>query len=238
MNASEWWGNVTETNTLFMRRKANRSRLQAFGFSEVAGGHVYTTALLDEQFVMTVTVTGSGTVVTDVIENASGESYVLHRVSGASGAFVGQVREAHAHVLTQIAGACFEPDVFKSEGAGQVIQYVRETYQNELEYLWPRFPDNAIVRRSDNARWYLAMLTVRKDKLGLPGNGTLEIMNLRMQPDDVTALVDGLRYLPGWHMNKKHWVTLCLEAPAPTFSLVSHEELFTRIDASFALAAR
>lgn len=231
---------MTDTEALFLRRKANLPQLRAFGFFESAGGYSYTTTLLGGQFVLTVTVGSEGEVSkvsADVIETASGESYVLHRVSGATGAFVGQVREEYERVLARIAEVCFEPDVFKSEGARRVIEYVRNIYGNEPEYLWQRFPYNAVVRRADNAKWYLVILTVRKEKLGLSGDGSIEIIDIRMNPEDVTALVDGKRYFPGYHMNKKHWVTLCLDAPASQSFPVSLEEIFSRIDASFELAA-
>lgn len=241
---------MTDMDALFLRRKVNIPQLRAFGFAKEAGVHSYAATLLDGLFAMTVTVTSEGTVSADVVETASGEKYVLHRVSGATGAFVGQIREEYERVLTRIAEACFEPDVFKSEGARRVIQYVRDTYQHEPEYLWQRFPDNAVVRRSDNAKWYLVILTVRKEKLGLPGDGTTEVVDVRMKPEDVAALVDGVRYFPGYHMNKKHWVTLCLDAPAPAPSTLTQplplplplsvplEEIFARIDDSFALAAK
>ena len=229
---------MTDIDVLFLRRKVNVPQLRAFGFSEAAGGHAYTTTLLDGQFAMTVTVSGEGVVSADVLETDTGESYVLHRVPGATGAFVGQVREEYERVLARIAEACFEPDVFKSERTRQVIEYVRATYRNEPEYLWRRFPDNAVVRRADNAKWYLAILTVRKEKLGLPGDGTMEVIDIRMKPEDVAALVDRKRYFPGYLMNKKHWVTLCLDTPAISTLPVPLEEIFARIDASFTLAAR
>lgn len=231
---------MTDADALFLRRKVNIPRLRAFGFSETVGGYAYAASLFGGQFAMSVTVTSAGGVSADVIENATGESYVLHRISGATGAFVGQLREEYERVLAQIADACFEADVFKSEGAKRVIQYVRDTYQHEPEYLWQRFPDNAIVRRADNRKWYLVILSVRKEKLGLPGTGIIEIIDVRMKAEDVLALVDGIRYFPGYHMNKKHWVTLCLDGFAPLSAPlpVPLEEIFARIDASFALAAR
>ena len=223
---------MTDIDALFKRRKVNFARLTPFGFSGAENGYSYSAALVDGQFAMTVTVTQKGEISAKVIEHSSGENYVLHLVSGATGAFVGRVREEYERVLARIADACFEPDVFKSEGAKRVIQYVRERYGDELEFLWERFPDNAIFRRRDNAKWYAALLTVQKKKLGLAGDGAVEIIDLRMKPEDVVALTDGERYLPGYHMNKKHWVTICLEGP------VSLEEIFARLDDSFALAVK
>lgn len=45
-----------------------------------------------------------GAVLADEFESASGESYVLQRVSGATGVFVGQVREEYVCVLARIVG--------------------------------------------------------------------------------------------------------------------------------------
>ncbi len=224
---------MADINALFKRRKANLGVLLPFGFSENGSVYTYFTGLVDDQFKMIVTISKEGKISAEVIENFSGESYVLHRVSGAMGAFVGRVREEYERVLSMIAEACFEPDVFKSEGAKLVIQYAREKYHTELEFLWKRSPDNAILRRQDNAKWYAALLTVQKKKLGLSGDGSIEILDLRMKPEDIDALVDGKRYFPGYHMNKKHWVTICFDD-----SLIPMEEIFCRIDESFELTAK
>ena len=219
-------------NTLFKNKKANPARLLSFGFSQRHEAYVYSCALLGGQFQLTVTVGAKGQVSTDLIDLPSGEHYVLHHIAGASGAFVGAVREEYDSVLATIASACFEPDVFKSEGARQIIEYVRLKYHTELEFLWQRFPDNAICRRADSGKWYAALLTVQKKKLGLSGEGSLEVVDLRGKPEDVALWVEGKKYLPGYHMNKKHWFTICLDGS------VAMDEIFCRIDESFALALK
>lgn len=52
----------------------------------------------------------------------------------------------------------FEPNVFKSVYAKELIEYVCSTYGDELEFLWQKFPDNAIWRRKDTGKWYGALL--------------------------------------------------------------------------------
>jgi predicted DNA-binding protein (MmcQ/YjbR family) len=223
---------MMDIDILFKRRKIKIEQLLSFGFSETECAYIYSTHLLEDQFEMIVTVTKNGNVSAEVFDNSLKEHYILHRISDAKGAFVGKVREEYENVLVTIINTCFEPDVFKSEEARQVIQYVREKYQDELQFLWERFPDNAIYRRQDNAKWYAALLTVQKKKLGLNGEDTIEIIDLRIKPEELDALIDGKRYFPGYHMNKKHWFTICLDGSVPI------EEIFCRIDASFALATK
>lgn len=121
-------------------------------------------------------------------------------------------------------------DVFLSAGAQQVIAYAREKYQDELQFLWQRFPKNAILRRKDNAKWYAALLVLDKRKLGLDEDGVVDIIDLRGDPGAIRALVDGERYFPGFHMNKKHWYTMCLDGSVPV------KDVLVRIDESYSLA--
>jgi len=222
-----------DIRALIENRKIKFEQLISFWFSEGKNAYTYSTSLVDGQFEMIVTVTKEGDASAEIIDTFSREPYVLYRVSDVQGEFVGRVREESKGILTAIADVCFEPDIFKSEQAGQVIRYVREKYRDELQFLWKRFPNNAIYRRMDNAKWYAALLTVQKTKLGLNGDETVEIIDLRGKPADIEALLDnGEKYLPGYHMNKKHWFSICLNGSVPV------EEIFHRIDASFVLAAK
>lgn len=216
----------------FRNRKLNIGKLMSFGFNEGEEGYIYTADLMDGQMEMTVAVSKSGEVAARVTDKLSGEAYVLHRVAEASGAFVGQIREEYEALLEKISRECFEPDVFKSEQAKEVIAYVWETYGDSLEYLWQKFPDNAVVRRKDNQKWYAAILTVAGRKLGLDSDSPMEILDLRMAPEKLEGVIDNQKYFPGYHMNKKHWVTICLDGR------VSFEEIAGRIDESYRLAGK
>lgn len=224
--------NVSDIDTLFKNRKIKFERLRHFGFLKNEDIYTYSTDLLNGQFEMRVAVTKKGKVSAEVIDISSKEHYVLHLIVNAKGAFVGTVRDEYENVLVMIADACFEPDVFKSEDAKKIIQYVRKTYQDELEFLWKRSPSNAIFRRKDNAKWYAALLTVQKKKLGFDEDGSIEIIDLRGKPENIEALLDGEKYLSGYHMNKKHWFTICLNGS------VSLKEICNRINDSFELAAK
>jgi len=223
---------MVDIDDLLKNRKIKTSQLVPFGFYENENGYIYSIGLVDNQFEMIVTITREGKVSAEVIDLSSKERYILHRISGASGSFVGRIREEYERVLASIANDCFEPDVFKSEGARQVIRYVREKYQDELQFLWKRFPENAIFRRQDNAKWYAALLVLQKKKLGLDVDGAVDIIDLRAKPEEINALLDGRGYFPGYHMNKKHWITICLDGSVPI------EEIFHRLDESFVLASK
>lgn len=220
------------TEVTFKNRKLNREKLLSFGFEMADKVYAYHTDLVDGQMKLTVQIAADGKIYTLVTDNSSGEEYVLHRVTGAAGSFVGRVRTEYEAVLEEISQKCFDAEVFKSEQAKEVIAYVREKYGDELEYLWQKFPDNAVVRRKDNKKWYAAILTVSRRKIGFDSDETAEILDLRLNPEEMESTVDNIKYFPGYHMNKKHWITVCLDGTVPT------EEIFARIDNSYKLARK
>lgn len=214
---------------LFYNKKPNFQKLQNFGFLKDGTCYQYTTVIADGQFAMTVSISEDGKVATKLVDCDSKEEYVLYRVEKAAGAFVGMVKNAHDDILKEIADTCFEMDVFKSETAQEVIHYVRDTYGEELEFLWKKFPNNAIWRRKDTNKWFGALLTVSKEKLGIKSDEMAEIIDLRIKPEKLESLVDYKKYYPGYHMNKKHWYTMILDGSVPV------KEICERIDESYHL---
>lgn len=213
-------------------RKLNIDKLLPFGFQDAGNSYVFQADIADGQMKLTVVIDTDEKIYTKITDNASGDEYVLHRVAGAAGSFVGRVKGEYEAVLDEISNKCFMPDVFKSKQAKEIIDYVRKTYGDEPEYLWKKFPDNAVVRRKDNEKWYAALLTVSGRKLGFDSDEKVEVLDLRMKPEDIEKKVDGARFLPGYHMNKKHWITICLDSTVPT------QEIYALINESYALAIK
>jgi predicted DNA-binding protein (MmcQ/YjbR family) len=222
--------NRTLHSPLFDNKTPDFEKLKAFGFARQGEAYVYSHAIAEGQFILSVLIAADGEIRTRVADADSDDEYILHLTPDAAGTFVGRVRADYLNILRKIADECFETRIFKSDCAVQIIQYVREKYQNEFEFLWDKFPGNAIVRRPDNRKWYAVLLSVAKNKIGLSGTETVEIIDLRMAPEEVAAAVDGKRYFPGFHMNKKHWITICLDGSVPL------EEICCRIDGSYRLA--
>lgn len=215
---------------VFLRKKLNLQKLSPFGFIQQDDRYVYSADIMDGQFTMTVSIAETGEVSTMLREFDSEDEYILHRIPGATGAFVGRVKEEHETILRAIAEQCFEPDCFTSEDAKNIIQYVQETYQDTLEFLWKQFPNDAIFRRKDTNKWYATLLVLSSRKLGCDSDEIIDILDLRMTVNDASTVIDQKRFFPGYHMNKDHWYTICLDGSVPI------EEIYRRIDISYGLA--
>lgn len=216
---------------LFRRKTVDIHKAEMFGFVQNNSNYIYETDILDGSFLLQIIITPDGSIDTKMTEKAIGDEYVLYKTN-ATGSFVGEVRKTIEAILTQVADKCCNTEVFKSAQAKEIICYVGEKYGDELEFLWEKFPDNAIWRRKDNEKWYGALLTVQAGKLGLDGDKPIEILDLRIKTEDIEATVDNERFFMGYHMNKKHWYTLLLDDSIPT------EEICRRIDESYLLTKK
>lgn len=219
-------------DTYFKRKKLNKTKLLAYGFEEVSDGYRYSAKILNESFILNIAIDFSGKVHTEVIEQDTGEEYILYKVAGATGGFNGDVKRDCEKVLVDISEKCYDPDVFKSAQTKELIEYVRSRYKDELEFLWTKSPDNAIWRRKDTGKWYGVILTISKRKLGLQTDEIAEIIDLRLQPELIETIVDNKRYFPGWHMNKRSWYTIILD------NSVATKEICEKIDESYRLAVK
>lgn len=217
---------------LYKNRKADFEKLLLYGFEKNGADFVYSQELSENDFVMAVTVTSSGDISAAVIDRETDEPYTLHLAEGSAGSFVGRIRMEYEEILNDIAEKCFQLDVFKTGYAKQLIAHVCKNYGDRLEFLWKKFPQNAIWRRKDTKKWYGALLTVSKRKLGIPSDEVVEIIDLRLEPEKLEKLIDNTKYYVGYHMNKKHWYTMILDGSVPV------EEIYCRIEDSYRLANR
>ena len=215
----------------FKNKKTNKEKLLSYGFREEDDKFVYETEIFEGQFMMIVYIS-SNIVTTKVIDLSLDEEYILHTIPNAVGAFVGKVRYEYEEILKDIESKCFEDDFYKSECTKQIIKYVKETYGDELEFLWSKFPDSAVLRRKDSKKWYAVISVIQKRKLGLDSDEMAEIIVLKASKEEVPTLVDNKKYFPGYHMNKKSWITLCLDGS------VEVKEICGRVDVSYGLVGK
>lgn len=204
-------------------------KLPAYGFQHEGKSYLYEEVLLDGAFLLQIKVAASGKAATRLLDRESQEPYVLHLIESAAGAFVWSVKDAYRKALNRLGEACGEHGTFSGSYIQQILDYIRDTYGDEIEYPWK--DDTAAVIRSHLSRkWYVLFMEILPEKIGLGGQKPIRVMNLHGTAEQVAALVDGSRYFPGYHMNRKYWYTLCLDGSVPM------EELQQRIAESFRLS--
>ncbi len=91
-----------------------------------------------------------------------------------------------------------------------VLALAKERYGSQGEYLFAKFPGFAVLRHP-NQKWYGVIMDVKRSKLGLPGEGMVDALNVKCDPRMAGSLLLQPGILPGYHMNKGSWVTILLD---------------------------
>lgn len=214
----------------FKDKKIDFNRLVTFGFQPSGTSYTYQTPIVDNQFLLTITATKPNQLTTHVTDMSTNEEYVLHLTPQAHGKFVGKVATAYQQVLDHIEADCMNNNVFQAAQVQAVMTHVEQTYGDQLEFLWQKFPKNAVWRRADTHKWYGVLLTVQRQKLGLDSTEEVTVLDLRAQPEVVERLVDNGTYFPGYHMNKRNWFTIILDGSVPMPTIID------RLKTSYQLA--
>ena len=212
---------------IFKDKRPLFPKLVNFGFKSQKGKYAFCTEIPDSGFLLKIEIDSAEKISTEIIDPSFNEPYFLHLAENAKGDFVGKIRRFYKKTLFEIADKCFYTEIFKCAQTKTLIEYVRKTYGDSPEFLWKKSPRNAILRRKDSGKWYGALLTVSKRKLGIESDEMAEILNFRISAVELEGIIDGKMYFPAYHMNKKHWCSAVLDGSIPI------QEICQRIDCSY-----
>lgn len=193
---------------IFKAYQFNSKKAKEYGFVENQGVWTYSSTILLGDFLMMVTVE-DGDLSFQVYDQETGDLYPQVHMESMRGTFVGSVREACLEVLYSIRKACFEVQEFLCPQTKRIMAFVQEKFGNQLEYLWEKSPDTAVLRHEDNQKWYAILMRIPWDRLDKGRDGLVEAVNLKH--DQVADLLSQNGIYPAFHMNKRYWISLPLD---------------------------
>lgn len=214
---------------IFKSYQFNKEKAHAYGFVENGEVWNYSRQILDGDFVMNVSIT-TDNVSFQVFDKETGDLYPQVHMESMRGSFVGSVREACLEILYQIRKVCFDVQDFICPQTKRIMTKVQEKYGNQLEYLWEKSPDTAVLRHEDNQKWYAVVMRIPWDKLEKGREGLVEAVNLKH--DQVADLLSKKGIYPAFHMNKRYWLSLALD------DTLSDEMILELIERSWNLSVK
>ncbi|MFD1386756.1 MmcQ/YjbR family DNA-binding protein [Oceanobacillus oncorhynchi subsp. oncorhynchi] len=110
-----------------------------------------------------------------------------------------------------------------------VLHYAKRKYITEPDYPWAKFSNYAVLRHKENSKWFGLLMDVDKEKLNIEGEGTVDVLNVKCDPELSSILRKENGILPAYHMNKEHWISILLDGS------ISEDEIFQLVDASYHL---
>ena len=193
---------------IFKSYQFNQEKAYAYGFVESSGVWIYSCQILQGDFVMTVSITADN-VSFQVFDQEMGDLYPQVHMESMTGSFVASVREACLEILYQIRKSCFEVQNFICPQTKRIMTQIQEQYGNQLEYLWEKSPDTAVLRHEGNKKWYAVLMKISWDKLEKGREGQVEAVNLKH--DQVADLLSHKGIYSAFHMNKRYWISVALD---------------------------
>ena len=210
---------------IFLGYQLEEKKLEEYGFT-LKEGHYFASFPMEVESFRADIVISSKNVEGRIYDETFGDEYVLFRNDKVVGEFVGSVREAYKKVLLDIRNHCYQKVLFIDEQSTRIAQYIIDKYGDQPEFPWKKYPQFAIFRNKNNHRWYAVFMVVKDGTLGENISGR-SIINIKPKQEDYQSLIKQDNIFPGWHMNKKSWITVSLS------DYFSDEYVKTLIDMSY-----
>ena len=96
-----------------------------------------------------------------------------------------------------------------------VLKFVKQKYKVSGDAPWAKYPDFIVLRHADNRKWFGLLMNLPKSKLGLKGDKSVDILNLKVDPIVIGGFIHQAGIMPAYHMNKASWVSVLLDGSVP-----------------------
>ena len=126
---------MREVKDFIKDKKIDLKRLEKFGFKLKDNSYYYDIFLLNNQFKMCVKINLDNSIFTEIIDVETNEAYVLHLLEMKRSGYSEKVYKTYSEVLDKIKKECFEDEIFKLDYTKEVVDYVKNKYGDELEFL-------------------------------------------------------------------------------------------------------
>lgn len=201
---------MTIEDEVFKRCYVDFKKLIDYGFVKI--DNIYKCSkIFMESFRADIIIDEKGRVSGKIFDLSVDEEYTNFRVEKQTGEFVTKVRAAYIEILEDIAKHCFIKNYFITEQANRITKLIQEIYHDEPEFPWESTPGAGIFRNPNNQKWYGLIMNIDKSKLDKQKSGEVEIINLKLDSEEIPSLLKKKGIYPAYHMNKKNWVSIILD---------------------------
>ena len=171
----------------------------------------YEKIFLNGSFKSVIKISEQGEVTGTVYDLENNDEFLPLRIDSNEGAFVAKVRDEYEKILIQIRDNNFIKNHFIYSQSNRITQLIYKKYGDKPEFLWEKFDGSGIFRNKESQKWYAAILDVDRGKIQKGRSGIIEVLDIKLNPDEIQELLLQPNFYPAYHMNKKSWITIILD---------------------------
>lgn len=198
-------------DNIFQRYSPDFDNFEKYGFKKAGKVFTIEKSFKNDLFKACITIDSIGKVSGTVFDLENNDEFLPLRVENNQGAFVCDVRAAYEDILKDIRDNCFTREYFILPQSNRIAKLVIKKYGNKPEFLWDKFKGSGVFRNPETNKWYLAILDVDYSKIQAGKKGLIEVADIKLSPEHIEKLMKQEHFYPGYHMNKKYWMTIILD---------------------------
>lgn len=90
------------------------------------------------------------------------------------------------------------------------LKYCQDRYGTKPDYPFNLDFETAVLRHSDNRKWYAIVMRVSRRKFGWESDENIDVVNLKLPTEMFGSFGAAEGVYPAYHMNKLHWISVLL----------------------------
>lgn len=196
---------MTIEETIFNRYLIDENKLLEYGFNS---DYVYTVDILDNTFKVIITyvdkkITGK------IIDLSFDEEYTNFRIE-RSGEFNLKIRSEYERMLLDIRDKTCTKRTYIYDQANRINEFIYKKYSASPDFPFKSSPYHGVYRNKDN-KWFSILIVIPFNKIDKNKFGLIEVINVKINPNDKDNLLKIEGIYEAYHMNKKSWISIILD---------------------------
>ena len=96
----------------------------------------------------------------------------------------------------------------------EFLNMCQSSYGTLPDYPFDEDFETAVLRHTDNRKWYAIVMRVSRRKFGFDSDEVIDVVNLKLPTEMFGSFGAADGVYPAYHMNKLHWISVLLpDAP-------------------------
>ncbi len=192
---------------IFRRSKVDFNKLLEYGFTFNNEVYSYSKNIMSDTFKVVIIVDLLGNITGKIYDLSFNEEYTSFR--NEKGSFSTSVKNEYIALLQDIKENCYINNYFINNQTNRITNYIINKYNCYPEFLWASSPNFGVFRNEFN-KWFAIVMNIDINKLGEKYHKEIEIINIKLNKEEIDTLLKEKGFYKAYHMNKNNWLTISL----------------------------
>lgn len=190
-------------NNIFKKSIPNYNKLENYGFIKENNKYIYYKDFYNNEFKLVFIIDNNISI--KIIDNNIEEEYIAINNNSR---YANEVKNELLIILNNIKDNCFITNYFVYSQTNRIVNLIYKKYKDKPEFLW-KDADYGVFRNKNSNKWYGIIMNLENIKsLDYPHD--IEIINIKLDRDKITKLLNKKGFYKAYHMSKIDWISISL----------------------------